>query len=267
MTSSPTSTLPLRRGLTLWFGLVLALWCVHSFVAFVGGRRHLMVHVVACLPALYFLCICIHDGVHGVMHRRRRVNQSVSWVLSLCIFLPFPLLQASHLKHHRRVGHVDDPEYVIYSQPLHKVVLHLPLVPFYYLRSFTSLSTTRQLLTVLHLLTSSAFLALASWHLGVDVVALGWLLPVLLSIAWFGFTTVYAPHCDDADVWMRFLTTHSGWHHDHHLDVRYPFPQYIELRRRHLDDGTFASTALERRVVHTLASSLAQLLRRGTSTP
>jgi hypothetical protein len=29
---------------------------------------------------------------------------------------------------------------------------------------------------------------------------------------------------------MKWLRLHSGWHDDHHGDVRFPYPQYAQLR-------------------------------------
>ncbi len=245
---------PVRRGLTLWFGLALALWAAASAGLYLDGGRGLAAHIALSGPALYFLCICVHDAVHGVMCRSRGLNQLAGFGLSLVILLPFPLLQSAHLTHHRRVGHDDDPEHVVYGVGLLALLVRLPLVPLYYLRSLADMRGQDRALTVLHIVLSGG----ASWalaqHVGVMGVVLGWWLPVLLTVMWFGFTTVYVPHSRYAARLMPHLTTHSGWHFDHHRDPRYPFSQYVQLRAHHLRLGIAPfGTPREQRVIGWLA--------------
>lgn len=240
-----------RTGLTLALGATLAMWTLMSAWRAARGDISLLTHLVASCPALYFLCICVHDGVHGVLARPRWVNQAGASALSLVIGLPFPLLQEAHLRHHRRMGHPDDPEYVVYSAQWWQLPGRLVLVPWYYLRGIVRLDRARQVQTVAQLALTAVVLA---W--GGAVLWQVWALPVLLAIVWFGFTTVYVPHCPYADRLMPWFQTHSGWHHDHHFDVRYPWPQYAQIRAWRFDHGLTPESASEERWVRWCAREL-----------
>jgi fatty acid desaturase len=218
-----------RPGLSLILGLALVSWIYASWRSWVSDGRELWVHTCLVVPAFYFLCICIHDATHHVLHRNRSLNRAAGFVLSLAIGLPFPLLQASHLEHHRKEEADSDPERVIYDAPLWALPFRLPLVPFFYLPTFRKLSRAAKLATLLHLV-----MVIALVCAGGASAVVGWVMPALLAISWFAFTTVYVPHSRYAPKLMRFMKAHSGYHEDHHRDVRYPFPQYIQLRAWHL---------------------------------
>jgi fatty acid desaturase len=95
--------------------------------------------------------------------------------------------------------------------------------------------------------------------LGDDVLA-GMVVPALLTIAWFGATTVYAPHADTAPRWMKHLTGHSGYHYEHHRNVAVPYNQYWELRWRDLRVGlSDENWTGETRVLAILNAPLSQL--------
>jgi len=250
MMSPPPSSIRLPRprpGLTLVLGAVLALASMSSAAAYALGARSFIDHLVVTVPCLYFLCICIHDGVHGVLVRNRRIGNAAGFLLSLVIALPFPLLQSAHLKHHRviaqrerRRGAVDDvdeldPEAVVYEASLPALLLRLPFIPLWYLRSVRDMRALSVLLTALHLGLVGALGAFMVDR-GVDVL-LVWAVPVLLAIGWFGFTTVYVPHGPHAQTLMRVFNAHSGWHHDHHRSPHFPFHQYAAVRALHLEDA------------------------------
>lgn len=238
----PTSTLPRPRpGLTCLLGVALALTALSQALAYSSGAIGFARHLLWTVPCLYFLCICVHDAVHGVSLKNKRANNLVGFVLALVITLPFPLLQSAHLKHHRAIAKqrqganvdvTDDPEAVVYQSSVWSLVLRLPFIPFWYLRSLRSMRPLAIALTFFHLgLVAAAAVAL---HVaGVDVLS-AWAAPVLLAIVWFGFTTVYVPHGPHAPLLMRFLNAHSGWHDDHHRDPRFPFHQYATVRAAHL---------------------------------
>ncbi len=219
-----------RPGLTWWFGLALAITSISSFLAWRVEAVSWPMHALVSCPCLYFLCICVHDGVHGVLLRRRQLGDAGAWLLSLVIGLPFPLLKHAHLKHHRRVGHADDPEAAVYRASPFTLALRLPIIPLLYLRSLRDMRSGAVVLTAAHLTLVTTTMG---W-LGAPGV-LGWGAPALLAIAWFGFTTVYVPHGPFARPLMAWLGAHSGWHDDHHRDPRFPFHQYAAVRAFHLD--------------------------------
>ncbi|HEY1099327.1 MAG TPA: hypothetical protein VGF99_10370, partial [Myxococcota bacterium] len=109
------------------------------------------------------------------------------------------------------------------------------LIPLFYLRTMTRLSTLERLLVVMHAAIVVGVVVVAE-HNGVPLLST-WAPPTLLAVMWFGFTTVWVPHGPNAATFMRFFNAHSGWHDDHHADPRYPFPQYAQLRAHHLAVG------------------------------
>jgi fatty acid desaturase len=244
--SSVSMTLPRPRpGLTLVLGVVLALASVSSSAAYAVGAISFLAHLCVAVPCLYFLCICIHDGVHGVFLKDRRIGNAAGFLLSLVIALPFPLLQSAHLKHHRVIAQrerrrgsvvdVDehDPEAIVYEASLPALLLRLPFIPLWYLRSVRDMRASSVALTALHLGIVGMVVVLLFEH-GVDVMMV-WAAPVLVAIGWFGFTTVYVPHGPHAKVLMRVFNAHSGWHHDHHRSPQFPFHQYAAVRALHLE--------------------------------
>ncbi|MCA2980227.1 MAG: fatty acid desaturase [Myxococcaceae bacterium] len=241
-----------RVGLTALLGVTLVAWVLDSFAAWARGDRSLTVHVLLVFYALYFTCIVIHDAVHGVLLPSRWLNDALGFGLSLVIGLPFPLLRHAHLAHHQRPGAESDPERAVFATVWWRLPLVLLMVPALYWRSFGRLPVRGRVATCAHGL---VVLGAAAW-LGPQVV--GWGVPVLLAIGWFGFTTVYVPHCAHSTWLMKRRQFHSGWHHDHHRDVRYGWAQYAQLRAFHLrcDGATDAVTEVLARAVWVRASCL-----------
>ncbi len=230
-----SATFTARPGLPLLFGLALSAHIVDSVVDGLSAPRPWW-RLLLVVYASYFLCICIHDAVHGVLVKQRWLNQLGGFVFGLLIGLPFPLLQRAHLHHHGRVGHDDDPEAVVYRSPLWQLPLRLPFIPFFYLRRLSRLSWFERAVVVVHVAAVVSVVAVAERH-GVPLL-MTWPLPTLVAVMWFGFTTVWVPHGPMASSMMRLFNAHSGWHDDHHADTRYPFPQYAQLRAHHLSVGT-----------------------------
>jgi fatty acid desaturase len=245
----------LRPGLTAWLGTTLLLGAASSAVAWHAGRVSLAVHVLTAATMLYFLFICVHDGVHRVLLRHQGANDALATVLAACAVLPFPLLRSAHLRHHQTVGRPSDPEAVIYDAAPLRLLLRLPLVPLYYLRELRYLSSGARLGIAAH---CAAWMALAA--LGGEALALGWLLPVGVAMVWFGFTTVYVPHCANRRRLMRYFNFHSGYHDDHHRDPRYPFHQYFQLRLNGLERlGLAPSWRYERAALRLACTDLRAL--------
>lgn len=244
-------SLQLRTGPMFALGVALSLWVLASAWCCLRGSIPLPLHVAQSAPALYFLCICVHDGVHGVLLRPRPLNQWASGVFGLLLWMPFPLLQRAHLEHHRRVGSPDDPEHIIYDAAPWQLPWRLVLVPALYLRSMGELPRSKQIAVTAQLVASVGVLVV-----GGGALAAAWLIPLVLAVAWFGFTTVYVPHSRYADRLMPWLDWHSGWHVDHHFDVRYPYPQYVEIRLWRVAHGLQPISERELRVLRWLATTV-----------
>lgn len=241
--------MPVRTGLTLFLGFALAAWFLASASLYLTHQISLLGHVALSSPALYFLCICVHDGVHGVLARPRQLNQVAANLMTVVLGMPFPLLQDAHLRHHRRVGHPDDPEHAVYSAELWQLPIRLVVVPWLYLRGITRLSAPLALLTVAQIALSTGALL---WF-GLPLLK-AWVVPVAAAVVWFGFTTVYVPHSRHKERLMPWMQFHTGHHDDHHFDVRYPWPQYAQIRAWRFRHGLEQPTSeREGRFVQALA--------------
>jgi fatty acid desaturase len=249
-----------RRGITGIAAVAAMLNVVCSLLAWHVGGIAWWQHALVVVPTLYFMCICIHDGCHFMLTPWRALTDAVGFLLSLFLFIPFPLLRASHLAHHHHFGTDRDPESVVYGARWWQLPVRLLRVPAFYFRAWSELRAGQRLVCVLHLCVCVGVVA----ALGVDVIA-GVVVPALLTIAWFGATTVYAPHAETAPRWMPWLTGHSGYHYEHHRNVAVPYNQYWELRWRDLQVGLSEENWRgETRVLGLLNAPLSQLLR-GTS--
>lgn len=252
----PRASFPIRAGLTLWLGLTLLAWEVSQIGGYLDGRFGCLELWIRLIPAQFMLCVCIHDAVHGVITKRPRLCSAAGVLLATGVFLPFPLLRRAHLKHHSTLHHHDDPERVVYDTPARSLLFKLPVIPLSYLQNWRLLSGKDRVLTVA-VISGLALIGTAiAWVFGLTALLYGWLLPSLLTVCWFGFTTVYVPHSRDSAWLMRFFTEHSGWHHDHHCSPQYPFNQYIELRNFHLSHHVFEPRGQEARVIRWLSTPL-----------
>lgn len=216
---------PVRPGLTLWLGCALLLAQLSSAWQWAAGERDLATHLALGAPTLYFYFICIHDAVHGVLHRSPRISRVAGTLFGAAVGLPFELLRSAHLRHHGMVGQPDDPEFVVYGARPLRLLLRLAWVPLYYLREVRHLDRRER----------AAVAAVGlGWAVAVAVfgapLLIGWLLPVAIAVVAFGFLTVYVPHSSHRDRLMPLLNLWSGYHHDHHRDPRYPAHQYGQLR-------------------------------------
>lgn len=61
---------------------------------------------------LHALGILAHDGTHGLLWPKRRINDLlVECLLAWPVFLSLPAYRAMHVKHHRHLNTLDDPDF------------------------------------------------------------------------------------------------------------------------------------------------------------
>lgn len=257
----PRASFPIRAGLTLWLGLALLSWEVAQIVGYLSGTMGWLELWLKIMPAQFMLCVCIHDAVHGVISKRRAFNKVAGVILAAGVLLPFPLLQRAHMKHHKALYHEDDPERVVYHTPARRLLFKLPTIPWHYLQNWRLLNPKERWLTAAIIITLLAGATAIGARFGLEALLMGWLVPSVMTIGWFGFMTVYVPHSRYSDRLMRYFTEHSGWHHDHHRSPQYPFNQYLELRHFHLRHHVFEPRGQEAKIVRWLARPI-ELTRR-----
>lgn len=250
-----------RRGITGIAAVAAIFNVVASALAWHAGAQPFWLHVLVTVPTLYFVCICIHDCCHFMLTPKRWLTDTIGFFLSMLLGIPFPLLRASHLSHHRLFGTPDDPEAVVYNAKWYQLPVRLFWVPVYYCREWPNLKRVEQVVCVVHMsLVASALL------LGGSLVWVGFVVPAFIAIAWFGATTVYAPHSPHAGKWMRALTGHSGYHYEHHRNVAVPYNQYWELRLRDLRVGlSVPNYAFEEAMLDVLNRPLSRLFDPGAA--
>jgi hypothetical protein len=101
-----------KRGITGVAAVAAMLNVVCSGLAYSVGGISWLEHAVVIVPTMYFMCICIHDGCHFMLTPYRWLTDVLGFCLSLFLAIPFPLLRASHLTHHKHFGTDLDPESV-----------------------------------------------------------------------------------------------------------------------------------------------------------
>ena len=84
-------------------------------------------HIITWLAVFIFtatrqhaLLMLYHDAVHGHLCRHRGINDTlINALVGVPLMLPVEVYRPLHLKHHRRLGHGDDPErtYLFAGQP------------------------------------------------------------------------------------------------------------------------------------------------------
>jgi fatty acid desaturase len=132
-------TLRARRGITGIAAIAVVLNVVCSLLAWRVGGIGWWQHALVVVPTLYFGCICIHDGCHFMLTPWRALTDAVGFLLSLFLFIPFPLLRASHLAHHQHFGTERDPESVVYGARWWQLPARLLRVPAFYFRAWGEL--------------------------------------------------------------------------------------------------------------------------------
>ncbi len=247
---------PIRAGLTWWLGSALLAWVAWRVGLQLVEPGPLGWHLAAVMPAQFMLCVCIHDAVHGVLIRPRRLNFAAGVLLAMGVLLPFPLLRRTHLLHHDTVHEPEDPERSVYAfEPL-ELLVRLPSIPLIYMINWRLLGGVEKVVCAAVLAAIVGGVGGSAYVFGVVATLGAWVLPSVATIGWFGFATVYVPHSRHAERLMPYFTEHSGWHHDHHRAPQYPFNQYIELRDFHLRHGVFEPRGPEASVVRVLATRL-----------
>ncbi len=115
---------------------VLAAGAIFSGVANVSSAWQL--GVLAGLMAVLGNSIysIIHEAEHGILHRNRRINDTVGVIMALLFPAPFHLIRQGHLGHHRR-NRSDDEAFDLYFEGdrpwLKWLILYGILTGFYWL--------------------------------------------------------------------------------------------------------------------------------------
>lgn len=254
-----TTLRPLRRvaDLATWLGL----WVVSAYVAAWGiaatgmlGMAAVGTGVLGCAVAINALNLLMHEGMHGILFRRRGANRWGSVLLGASVLMGFTAYRVLHLRHHRFLGTPEDPDdYHNYTRRKHLVwlmhfarltigcVVYIFAIPALALRHGTwtqrrDVSVEYGVLAVLYTL---AFLMIP-----LHVLAVTWLLPLLVVAVMVqvrGFTQhgiadaddpLLASRCIQPNRFVAALVLHENHHLEHHLFPE--IPSYHLERLHHL---------------------------------
>lgn len=224
---------------------------------------------VAIASRQYALLILMHDAFHSLLHPSRRVNDFVGAIL---IGAPcgsaYWQAQSAHLRHHRKLGEHDDPEFFLHcaSQPrdkrgLAKLARHFLLLMLGGQVLYTHFagespageSLFRQVARALPRIGRVAaaqlllLLALSLWGSWTIYVGL-WLTPLLSLAVLFNGIRAFCDHANVADDvpeearrLVSYVSTplerfflapfHMNFHAEHHLFPYVPHYRLPALRR------------------------------------
>jgi fatty acid desaturase len=110
--SAPSSLKAVRDFLLVWGTIAGAIAVAHAIdstfvylmaIVVIGGRQNA-------------LATLAHEGWHGVIFPSRRLNHTVgAWLYSYPLGILYYHDRDRHLRHHRDVGHDDDPDWINYT--------------------------------------------------------------------------------------------------------------------------------------------------------
>jgi len=191
----------------------------------------------------YAVFTVLHESMHGIAHRSRRLNLALGRVAGFALMLPFPLFRAAHLAHHSHTNDPElDPDLMVARRPTWLAPMWFALTPLNYralvygrgmLRDrsarFEALATEAAIVGLIVLAAATGNLLLAAQI---------WLLPAALAILWLALAFDLLPHRPhttreryyDTRIYPgRFLNgllLGQNYHLIHHLWTTIPWYRY-----------------------------------------
>jgi fatty acid desaturase len=196
--------------------------------------------------------VLMHEGIHYLLVRSRRVNRMVALCCGTVVLLSATAYRTLHLRHHAFEHTEDDPDNIETAAPR-----RVPLVLVYYglllvgtycyfphvaIGGWRAARTSRERYTIVceYLLMVGALAA--GWWLAPDRMLRLWLLPMLVAaqltnlrgLAEHGLTTGGSPFTATRSVrtsrWIAFFLCNLNLHLEHHL---FPAVPWYNLPRVH----------------------------------
>lgn len=231
------------------FGLICAAGITLTLLALTGvtGLAGLLLHLVGTLltaVAFNAFVLLLHEGMHGVLFRHRRLNRWLSVALGAPCLISFSAYRVMHTLHHDHLGDPLDPDdYANYTSNRRLVWLlhftrlllaafiYILIIPFLAYRRGTRAARRRVVEEYIVIGASAALvLALVPWHVLFHI----WLLPVIVvgyMVNIRGFTQHGITDAHDAFLASRSMQAHpliafcllnETYHLEHHLFPEVP---------------------------------------------
>jgi fatty acid desaturase len=254
------TTLKALPGLTR-LGAFLVLYASGASAAVVAfdnlsGAKRVVVIVLCAIvagAALHGISLFAHEGVHGVLSRRRWLNNLLAIASAMPVLQSFFAYRVLHLRHHAALGDADDPDhYPNYtsSRPLLFLMhwgrllagypAYITLIPLLALKRGT---VKDRLLIATEAAVLLGVAAAAAWLVPRHWLVLGWAAPMVVI---HFLTNVRGmsqhaglEHADDkvlgsrtfeSPAWAAFFLCNENFHLEHHL---YPQVPWYHLPRLH----------------------------------
>jgi beta-carotene hydroxylase len=199
------------------------------------------------IPALalcyYAVSTVLHESMHGLAHRDRRINLALGRVAGFALLLPLPLFRAAHLAHHSHTNDPSrDPDFLVARRPVWLRPVWFLLTPVdYRVKVYGSGLLRARSSRIEAWSTEAAILGTI-----VGCVALGhglllaqlWLLPATLAILWLALAFDLLPHHPhttreryfDTRIYpgrlLNWLLLGQNYHLIHHLWTTIPWYRY-----------------------------------------
>ena len=231
------------RNPTFWLlGLDIGLVAVGTW-GHLAGRWPAWITVALHALAIYVGFSVLHESVHRLAHRSRLLNDAVGWVTGFPLTVTQPTFRYVHIAHHSKTNEPgDDPDFVVghgpwWYRPVSFVSPMWEYRAFYYGRrgwkSGPELAAQVGLdATIVGVVVASVA---GGWFGDLAVL---WLLPALIAVAFLGFAFDYLPHRPQ-DSTERYLDTRvypspvlnvvllgQNYHLVHHAWVTVPWFRY-----------------------------------------
>ena len=155
---------------------------------------------------IYVAITVLHESMHGIAHRRRRLDTALGRLAGLPLMLPLPLCRAAHLAHH---AHTIDPELGPYMMATKRPACPRPLwflwTPIHYRVVVYGQGLIRDRVARVEALHTDGLIVLATFAMGASgnglLLLQIWVIPAVLAIPWL--------------VLAFDLRTTIPWYHDH----------------------------------------------------
>ena len=199
------------RNPTFWvLGLDAGLVAAGTYGYLAGGWPPGATVVLHAL-AIYLGFTVLHESVHRLAHRSRRLNDAVGWVTALPLTVTQPTFRIVHLAHHAKTNQPgDDPDFVVGRGPwwCRPVSFISPLweyrVYYYGRRAWKNRAELAAQVGLDAVVVAVVAGGAITGTLG--AVAVLWIFPALLAVGFLGFAFDYLPHRPQ-DSTQRYLDT------------------------------------------------------------
>jgi beta-carotene hydroxylase len=168
-------------------------------VAYLAGWVPWPVTVVVNAVAIYVVFTPLHEAVHGIAHRSKRVNAAVGRVAGWALGVSYPYFRAVHLEHHSHTNDpARDPDFVVARRPRALVWLWCMAIEASYRRHFFQRRLWRDRRDLVEALAFEGVLLgllvtsiVFGWWRALIVC---WLAPAFLALVTLAFLFDFLPH-------------------------------------------------------------------------